>query len=138
MPVFKVPVHVYSPSTPTVGVYSVASSRLHPPAVAEPIIYKAGAATDASRLLLASCSDTIEMRRPPVYELPELPVVEDIHTYKAPLYWSIYEYCYTQEQAGVSNSDMDFTPEQWDEVIERKHPLSTLCNPRMTDDRTAR
>ena len=63
-------------------------------------------------------SDTIEMRRPPVYELPELPVVEDIHTYKAPLYWSIYEYCYTQEQAGVSNSDMDFTPEQWDEVID--------------------
>ena len=46
-------------------------------------------------VLLASCSDTIEMRRPPVYELPELPVVEDIHTYKAPLYWSIYEYCYT-------------------------------------------
>ena len=69
-------------------------------------------------VLLASCSDTIEMRRPPVYELPELPVVEDIHTYKAPLYWSIYEYCYTQEQAGVSNSDMDFTPEQWDEVID--------------------
>lgn len=69
-------------------------------------------------MLLSACSNEIEMRRPPVYQIPELPVVEDIHTYKAPLYWSIYEYCYTQEQAGVSNSDMDFTSEQWDEVID--------------------
>lgn len=69
-------------------------------------------------MLLSACSEEIEMRRPPVYQMPELPVVEDIHTYKAPLYWSIYEYCYTQSQAGVSNSDMDFTGEQWDEVID--------------------
>ena len=36
-------------------------------------------------MLLSACSNEIEMRRPPVYQIPELPVVEDIHTYKAPL-----------------------------------------------------
>lgn len=69
-------------------------------------------------MLLGSCSEEIEMRRPPVYELPELPVVEDVHVYKAPLYWSVYEYCYEQEQNGVSNSDMDITPEEWDKIID--------------------
>lgn len=69
-------------------------------------------------MAMTACSDEIEMRRPPKFELPDLPVIEDIHTFKAPLYWSIYEYCYTQEQSGVSNSDMDFTEEQWDEVID--------------------
>lgn len=84
-------------------------------------------------MLLASCSDEIEMRRPPVYELPELPVVEGIHQYKAPLYWSVYEYCYTQEQAGVANADMDITPEQWDEIIDwvatelKPHGYDMVC-----------
>lgn len=68
--------------------------------------------------LLGSCTNEIEMRRPPVYELPELPVVEDIHVFKAPMYWSVYEYCYTQEQQGVANSDMDLTSAQWDEIID--------------------
>ncbi len=67
---------------------------------------------------LAACSNEIEMRRPPKYELPDLPVVENIHTYKAPLYWSVYEYCYDREQSGMANSDMDITPEQWDEIID--------------------
>lgn len=75
-------------------------------------------AASVTAMLLASCSDDIEMRRPPKFELPDLPVVEDIHQYKAPLYWSVYEYCYTQEQAGVANSDMDLTPAQWDEIID--------------------
>ena len=45
--------------------------------------------------LLSACSNDIEMRYPPKYELPELPVVEGIHEgQKAPLYWSIYEYAY--------------------------------------------
>ena len=69
-------------------------------------------------VMLAGCADEIEMRRPPVYEMPELPEVSGIHVYNAPLYWSIYEYCYTQEQAGVSNQDMDFSEAQWDEVID--------------------
>ncbi len=76
------------------------------------------AAALAAGTALASCNNEIEMRRPPVFVLPDLPVVEDIHTMKAPLYWSIYEYCYTLEQNGVSNSDMDFTEAQWDEVID--------------------
>ncbi len=67
--------------------------------------------------LTTSCSDEIEMRYPPKYELPELPVVEGIHDgVKAPLYWSIYEYCFDLEQQGVNN--MDFTAAQWDEVID--------------------
>ncbi len=94
------------------------------------IIISAGA---VASMLLASCSDEIEMRRPPVYELPELPVVEGIHQYKAPLYWSVYEYCYTREQAGVANSDMDITPEQWDEIIDwvatelKPHGYDMVC-----------
>lgn len=94
------------------------------------IIISAGV---VASMLLASCSDEIEMRRPPVYELPELPVVEGIHQYKAPLYWSVYEYCYTREQAGVANSDMDITPEQWDEIIDwvatelKPHGYDMVC-----------
>ena len=94
------------------------------------IIISAGV---VASILLASCSDEIEMRRPPVYELPELPVVEGIHQYKAPLYWSVYEYCYTREQAGVANSDMDITPEQWDEILDwvatelKPHGYDMVC-----------
>lgn len=51
-------------------------------------------------------------------EQPALPVVEDIHTYKAPLYWSVYEYCYEQERAGVSNDRMDIRPSEWDEILD--------------------
>lgn len=72
----------------------------------------------AAMSLMASCTEDVEMRYPPKYELPELPVVEGIHDgKKAPLYWSVYEYCYTQEQAGVSNSDMDITPAEWDNIL---------------------
>lgn len=67
---------------------------------------------------LTACSNEIEMRRPPVSEEVEIPEVGNIHTFKAPLYWSIYEYCYDLEQKGIPASAMDFTPEQWDEVIE--------------------
>lgn len=68
--------------------------------------------------VLAGCADDIEMRYPPKYELPDLPVIEDIHTYKAPLYWSVYEYCYEQEQNGVANENMDITPAEWDKIID--------------------
>lgn len=73
----------------------------------------------AAASLFASCKDDVEMRYPPKYELPELPVVEGIHDNKrAPLYWSVYEYCYEQERAGVANENMDLTPAQWDEIID--------------------
>lgn len=69
-------------------------------------------------LSLCACADDVEMRRPPVFELPDLPTVDNIHRYKAPLYWSVYEYCYTQNQNGVADADMDLTSEQWDEIID--------------------
>ncbi|MCM1066686.1 MAG: glucan 1,6-alpha-isomaltosidase [Muribaculaceae bacterium] len=68
--------------------------------------------------LLSACTDEVEMRYPPKFELPELPEVEDIHTVNAPLYWSVYEYCYTQEQSGVANENMDITPAEWDKIID--------------------
>ncbi len=68
--------------------------------------------------VLGSCNDEIEMRRPPKFEFPELPTINDIHTFKAPLYWSVYEYCYELERAGVENSDMDITPDEWDKIID--------------------
>ncbi len=68
---------------------------------------------------LASCTDeNYVMRYPEKEVLPDLPKVEGIHQYKAPLYWSVYEYCYTREQAGVPNNEMDLTPEQWDKIID--------------------
>ena len=72
----------------------------------------------AAALLLGACNDEIEMRYPPKFDLPVLPVVEDIHTYKAPLYWSVYEYCYDLEQKGVAESDMDISPEEWDKILD--------------------
>ncbi|MDE6148233.1 MAG: glucan 1,6-alpha-isomaltosidase [Bacteroidales bacterium] len=68
--------------------------------------------------VFSSCRDSVEMHYPPTYELPDLPEVGDIHTYKAPLYWSVYEYCIEQSWAGVENADMDLTAEQWDEIID--------------------
>lgn len=75
-------------------------------------------ASALAMLALASCSDEIEMRYPPKYELPELPDVGEIHTYKAPLYWSVYEYCYEQSQQGVAEADMDISAEEWDRIID--------------------
>lgn len=48
---------------------------------------------------------------------PELSNSE-IHTYKAPLYWSVYEYCWQLEQQGIPASEMDITEEQWDKIID--------------------
>lgn len=75
-------------------------------------------ASALTMLALASCSDEIEMRYPPKFELPELPDVGEIHTYKAPLYWSVYEYCYEQSQQGVADADMDISAEEWDRIID--------------------
>ena len=76
------------------------------------------AAALTASVMLGACSDEIEMRRPPKYELPELPAVDGIHTYKAPLYWSVYEYCYEQERQGIANENMDIKPEEWDKIID--------------------
>lgn len=76
------------------------------------------AAAFAAASLMGACADKIEMRYPPKYELPELPVVEDIHTFKAPLYWSVYEYCYELERQGIPASEMDISAEEWDKIID--------------------
>ncbi len=39
-----------------------------------------------------------------------------IHKYKAPLYWSVYEYCYENELNGQPNKD--FAPGEWDKIID--------------------
>ena len=48
-------------------------------------------------LLVGACKDNgfNEMKTPSSYDkvsLPPLPQIEDMHSYKAPLYWSIYSY----------------------------------------------
>lgn len=84
--------------------------------------------------LLASCSDdNYKMKYPPRYELPELPTVEGVHSFKAPMYWSVYEYCWEQEQAGVTNENMDITPAEWDKIIDwvatdlKPHGYDMVC-----------
>lgn len=73
----------------------------------------------ATLSLFSSCKDEIEMRYPPKYELPELPVVEGIHeNQKAPLYWSVYENCYLQERQGHTGDNLDITEAQWDNIID--------------------
>lgn len=54
----------------------------------------------------------------PAPELPELPVPGDIHKYKAPLYWTIYEYAREMELAGIPYDQMDLSSDQWDAVID--------------------
>lgn len=68
--------------------------------------------------LLAGCTDDIEMRYPPKHELPDLPDIEGIHQFKAPLYWSVYEYCYNMERNGISGSAMDISASEWDKIID--------------------
>ena len=43
---------------------------------------------------------------------------QGIHNRKAPLYWSVYEYLWTQENAGISGNDMDITADHWDRIID--------------------
>lgn len=44
--------------------------------------------------------------------------VEGIHTYKAPLYWSVYEYCWKLERSGVPADQMDINEQQWEEITD--------------------
>ena len=86
----------------------------------------------AALMLLTACTDDVEMRYPPKYELPDLPVVEGIHdNVKAPLYWSVYEYCYDKERQGEST--IDITPDEWDKIIDfvatnlKPHGYDMIC-----------
>ena len=54
--------------------------------------------------LFGSCANDVEMNYPPTHELSNLPIVEGIHDgVKAPLYWSVYEYCLLENAKGVNN-----------------------------------
>ncbi|MCQ2204740.1 MAG: glucan 1,6-alpha-isomaltosidase [Bacteroidales bacterium] len=64
-------------------------------------------------LALTACDNTPEANGTPAEE-----TANKIHNQSAPLYWSIYEYCYTKSEEGVPNEKMDFTEQQWDEIIE--------------------
>ena len=47
-----------------------------------------------------------------------IPHTAATHNYKAPLYWTIYEYAREWEIAGVPYDQMDLSSEQWDAVID--------------------
>ena len=59
--------------------------------------------------------------------------LKEVHTYKAPMYWSVYEYCYELEQQGVPNEQIDITPEEWDKIIDwvatdlKPHGYDMVC-----------
>ena len=65
--------------------------------------------------LLSACKNEIPMHYPPKEPLPDLPEVKDVHVFNAPLYWSVYEYCYLRELAGDTN--IDISDAEWDEII---------------------
>lgn len=71
----------------------------------------------ALALLIGGCSSNDEPASEPTPDPGPGPEIGDIHTYKAPLYWSVYEYCWNLERAGVSSNDMDITEAQWDKII---------------------
>jgi len=80
-------------------------------------------ATAIAAMSLASCGEGKESDISTEPETPEeTPVTpsepENIHKYKAPLYWSVYEYCYELEKKGIAASDMDITPVEWDKIID--------------------
>lgn len=72
-------------------------------------------------ILISGCGDNSGTGWTPD-ELPDDPTEEEtndtigIHTYKAPLYWSVYEYAWVAEQAGAGSIDM--SEGEWDRVID--------------------
>lgn len=83
--------------------------------------------------IATSCSDDPNyiMNRPDVHEHPTLSDISDFHTYKAPLYWSVYEACIDQQDQPFEKRA--FTLEQWKEVIDwmavelKPHGYDMIC-----------
>ena len=76
-------------------------------------------AVAAIAAVAVSCSNDeySDMTYPNIVDINDYPVVEDIHTCKAPLYWSIYEYCY--DIASTPPYDVPkFSAQQWGEVCD--------------------
>ncbi|MDM8268840.1 glucan 1,6-alpha-isomaltosidase [Barnesiella viscericola] len=84
-------------------------------------------------IMMAGCSDdpNYVMNRPDVHEHPELTDIAGFHSYKAPLYWSIYEACLDQQDLPVEKQH--FSLEQWKEVIDwvatelKPHGYDMVC-----------
>ena len=83
--------------------------------------------------LVIGCSDdpNYVMNRPDIHEHPSMVEIEDFHTYKAPLYWSVYENCLNQMD--LDFNQRKFTIEQWKEVIDwvakelKPHGYDMVC-----------
>ena len=83
--------------------------------------------------IATSCSDDPNyiMNRPDVHEHPTLSEISDFHTYKAPLYWSVYEACIDQQDQPFEKRA--FTLDQWKEVIDwmakelKPHGYDMIC-----------
>lgn len=54
----------------------------------------------------------------PVVEVPGDVDISNIHTFKAPLYWSVYEYCWQMAQSGIPENQMDMNEAEWDKAID--------------------
>lgn len=68
----------------------------------------------ALAFLFGGCGDNESNLEPEPEPVPE----QEIHTVKAPLYWSVYEYCWEQNKKGVSNENMDISESEWDKIID--------------------
>lgn len=73
--------------------------------------------------LMSACDDHgyYDMKTPENMtgtKLPPLPEVPDMHTYKAPLYWSIYEHMREAGNQGKPADECVYTLEQWIEVLD--------------------
>lgn len=44
--------------------------------------------------------------------------ISNIHRFKAPLYWSVYEFCMEMADAGIPEYQMDMSEEEWDKTID--------------------
>ncbi|WP_390601972.1 alpha-galactosidase [Bacteroides sp. f07] len=73
-------------------------------------------------LSFASCQKEYEMRPPstaPYTKLPDdLPDVGNIHTYKAPLYWSTYGFNRAGSRAGKASNDCLPTKEEYSQILD--------------------
>ena len=75
----------------------------------------------ATALLIGGCSSNDEPKKDGNNDNTgggsEVTIEEARRDVKAPLYWSIYEYCWKIEQGQDHVNKMDFTESQWDEII---------------------
>ena len=77
----------------------------------------------AAMALTCSCDDKgyNDMKTPGnmnKQEVPDLPEIPGMHSYKAPLYYSIYEYMREQGLAGKPADECVYTLDQWIEVLD--------------------